>query len=75
MIRDYLKVDGSSGLYKNPETGTVINTNEEEILLARKRKENRILEEARKESIEAEVSNLKSEITELKELIKELVGR
>lgn len=75
MIQNYLKVSGSSGLYKNPETGTIINMNDEEILLARKRKKNRVLEEHRKVSIETEVSQLKTEITELKELIQELVGR
>ena len=75
MISGYQRVSGSQGLYKNPSTGTVINTDVEEILRARKRKENLVEEERRKEIVEKEVSSLKEEILELKEMLRELLGK
>ena len=69
------KVEGSSGLYKNLDTGVIINTNEEEIRLARKRKALRTEEENKKQEMQDEVASLRNEISELKGLIKELVGK
>ena len=69
------KVEGSSALSKNLDTGVIINTNEEEIRLARKRKTLRIEEENKKQEMQDEVASLRNEISELKGLIKELVGK
>ena len=69
------KVEGSSALYKNLDTGVIINTNEEEIRLARKRKTLRTEEENKKQEMQDEVASLRNEISELKGLIKELVGK
>lgn len=71
----FKKVEGSSSLYKNLATGTVINTNEEEIRLARRRKTILIEQKENKLKLESEVASLKDEISELKDLIKGLVGK
>lgn len=75
MSEEYKKVEGSSSLYKNLATGTVINTNEDEIRLARKRKQLMQEKEEKHNEMERELSGMRGEISELKELIKELVGK
>ena len=73
--RELIKVAGSSSLAKDLSTGVVINTNEEEIRLARKRKEIRLQEKADKEQMTNEVSELRDEIAELKALIKAMAEK
>ena len=73
MEANLVKVKGMSGWYKNIETGTVINTNEDDILLARKRKEFSIQERETKNNMKIEISSLKDEMAELKALIQTLV--
>ena len=73
--REFVKVEGSSSLAKDLSTGVVINTNEEEIHLARKRKEIRLKEKADREQMTNEVSELKDEIAELKALIKAMAEK
>lgn len=75
MDSEIKKVEGSCSLYKNLATGTVINTNVEEIRLARKRKEINREKANKNKQMEGELADLKSEISELKDLIKELVGK
>ena len=75
MESEYKKVEGSSSLYKNLATGTVINTNEDELAQARKRKQLRLERKNKSKEMEEEIAGLKSELTELKDLIKELVGK
>ncbi len=75
MSEEYKKVEGSSSLYKNLATGTVINTNEDEIRLARKRKQLMQEKEEKHNEMERELSGMRGEISELKDLIKELVGK
>ena len=75
MEEQFKKVAGSSSLYKNLATGIVINTNEEEINLARPRKRLRQARNEKEQEMANEVGSLKKEISELKELIKELVGK
>jgi len=73
IVEGYIKVEGRSGWYKNPQTGVVINTNEEEILCAVKRKEGFVHEQETKKNMQNEVSSMKTEIEELKALIQTLV--
>lgn len=73
IVDGYIKVEGRSGWYKNPQTGVVINTNDEEILLSRKRKEYFTQEQETKKNMQNEVSSMKTEIEELKALIQTLV--
>jgi coenzyme F420-reducing hydrogenase delta subunit len=75
MSEEYVKVEGSSELYKNLYTGVVINRNEQEIKIARERKKAIKLESERSEKMANEVSDLRSEISELKALIKAMAER
>jgi tetrahydromethanopterin S-methyltransferase subunit B len=67
-MKGYLKVEGHSGLVKNPKTGVIININETEIKSAKKRKK-------KKHELEQEVQDLRSEMSEIKSLLKQLVEK
>ena len=74
MEGDFIKVQVSSSLYKNLGTGVVINTNEEEINIARKRKQIALDKIKKEEDMSQEISSLKTEIEILKGLIKESIA-
>lgn len=67
-MKEYLKVEGYSGLVKNPKTGVVLNINETEIASAKKRKK-------KKQELEQEVQDLRSEMSEIKHLLQQLVEK
>lgn len=69
------KVEGHSGLLKNPRTGTIINTNESEIIGARKRKQNRINLKEENENLKDEIKELKSSMNEIQSLLKQMVEK
>lgn len=62
-------------MYKDVHNGTVINTNEEEIRLARESKRLRKEERLKKDAMENDIAELKKEFSELKELIKSMVEK
>lgn len=72
MQRNLVKVQGMYGWYKDLETGTVINTNTEEILIAKKRKQNSVIKQNEKNQMVDQISSMQDEMKELKELIKTL---
>lgn len=67
-MKGFLKVEGHSGLVKNPKTGVVLNINETEIRSAKKRKK-------KKQELEQEVQDLRSEMSEIKSLLQQLVEK
>lgn len=73
--RVLLKVAGSAYMYKDVHNGTVINTNEEEIRLARESKRLRKEERLKKDTMENDIAELKKDFAELKELIKSMVEK
>lgn len=73
--RVLLKVAGSAYMYKDVHNGTVINTNEEEIRLARESKRLRKEERLKKDAMEDDIAELKKDFAELKELIKSMVEK
>jgi hypothetical protein len=73
--RVLLKVAGSAYMYKDVHNGTVINTNEEEIRLARESKRLRKEERLKKDAMETDIAELKKDFAELKELIKSMVEK
>lgn len=75
METEWKKVEGSTSLYKNIDTGTVINTNDQEIFLARKRKEIRKQEKEKQIRLENELDSMKETVSDLTKLVKELVGK
>ena len=62
-MNDYIKVKGHEGLYRDPSTGAIINTQKP---VRRKFAENF------NTAIE-DINNLKAEISEIKNLLKELI--
>lgn len=75
MQQEWKRVEGSTSLYKNIDSGTIINTNEQEILLARKRKEIHKEEQEKQIRLEGELASMKDMVANLTELVKELVGK
>ena len=69
MMEDrYYKVDGHSSLVKNPSTGTILNTNSDEILAARKRK-------STKTELRSEVRDLKQQVERLTQVIDQILEK
>jgi hypothetical protein len=75
MTSKFYKVEGHSGLMKDPRTGVVINTNSNEIAGSRKRKLARVKNREENENLKREVQDLKSEMTEIKDLLKKLIEK
>ena len=73
MMDKFYKVDGHSGLLKNPVTGTILNTNSNEIDAARSRKKNKINEQEEKQRMKNDIEDLKSSMSEIKSLLKQIV--
>ena len=68
MDDKYYKVEGHAGLAKNPVTGTIINTNTDEIRGARKRK-------LKKRELQREVGDLRKQVDKLTSIIEQLVEK
>lgn len=68
MMKDYYKVEGSSHLTKNPRTGTILNTNVQEIESARKRKRS-------KKELESEIADLRSQVQRLTSAVEQLLEK
>ena len=75
MMDKFYKVEGHSGIVKNPVTGTIINTNKTEITAAKKRKMSRIQKEQEKEQLTNDVAELKSQMSEVMDLLKKMVEK
>jgi hypothetical protein len=63
-----IPVDGTSGLARDPTTGTIININKDEISKAR-------LLKRRRRDQEKEFRDLKHEVGEVKELLNKLIEK
>jgi len=63
----YVKIDGHSGYVKDKLTGAVLNTNNEEIEAAKKRKADRLNKDKELNEIKNEVSDIKKMLTEIVE--------
>ena len=72
MMNEFIKVEGQSHLVKNPETGTVLNTNKAELQSARKRKMSKQKLEEEKNQLKNEVQELKSQMSEILSILKAL---
>ena len=68
MKDKYYKIDGHSSLVKNPLTGTILNTNVDEIRGARRRK----LKKAQNKN---EVAELKLQVQKLTNVIDQLLEK
>lgn len=69
MMEDkYYKVDGHSSLVKNPSTGTILNTNSDEIVAAKKRK-------IKKNALRNEVRDLKQQLERLTQVVDQILEK
>lgn len=70
-----IKVDGYQNLYRDPNTGAIVNTDRRAYLeYVRQRNEFKKQKEDKK-NLEKEVSSLHEEVAELKKLVHDLLGR
>lgn len=67
-MKDYIMVDGSSSLARDPKSGAIVNINKDEIKKAREAKEKR-------KNKDREFEDLKNEVGEIKELLNKLVEK
>lgn len=73
--REYISVDGHSGLVKDMSTGAILNTNVEEIKRAREMKKRTIAKREKEKAMQEDVADLKKEFSELKDLIKTMIEK
>lgn len=67
MMQKFYKVEGHSGLAKDPRTGVVINTNDTEIEGARRRKMSKKNVETEMQDLRLQVQRLTSQVEQLLE--------
>ncbi len=67
-MKSYVAIEGNSSLARDPNTGTIVNINKDEIHKAR------LLKTKRKEQ-EREFDDLKNEVSEVKELLNKLIEK
>ena len=70
----YLKVEGHTGLYRDPKTNSIVNRNNSEYNEYMSRKKIKDKEMEKVYTMEQDLHDLKSEINEIKSLLKELVN-
>jgi len=70
---EYLKVNGYEGLFKDPNTNNIVNTNmsEYENYIARRETKNK--ETQKIQGIEEDVANMKDDLNEIKFLLRSLI--
>ena len=64
----YLKIEGHEGYVKDPNTGVVLNVNQEEIDAAKKRR-------ALKKQQEEDINNLKNEVSDIKNMLGKIIEK
>ena len=70
----YLKVEGHTGLYRDPKTNSIVNRNNSEYNEYMSRIKIKDKEMEKVDTMEQDLHDLKSEINEIKSLLKELVN-
>ena len=70
----YLKVEGHSGLYRDPKTNSIVNQNGTGYNEYISQKKMRNSENDKIDHMKDDLDNLKNEINEIKSLLKELVN-
>ena len=64
----YLKIEGHEGDVKDPNTGVVLNVNQEEINGAKKRR-------ALRKQQEEDINNLKNEVSDIKNMLGKIIEK
>tara|TARA_B100001057_G_scaffold169302_1_gene170105 strand:- start:671 stop:880 length:210 start_codon:yes stop_codon:yes gene_type:complete len=64
----YVNIDGHSGYVKDKSSGAVLNTNNEEIEAAKRRKAERL-------NKDKEINELKNEVSDIKKMLTQIVEK
>ena len=75
MMDKYYRVDGHSQLKKNPRTGTIINTNTDEIKSAKKRKASRLKKQQEEQELHNKIDKLTDDLNRLQSMFHELLEK
>ena len=70
---EYYGVKGHSDLLRDPNTNSIINSNDSDYEKYVARRNAKVEQSQQTENIEQDLANLKSEMNEIKSLLKELV--
>ena len=70
-----IQVEGYQDLYRDPNTGAIVNTDRRAYLEYVRKRNVRLREQEEKKSLEDEVVSLQNEVAELKKLVHDLLGR
>jgi predicted nucleic acid-binding Zn-ribbon protein len=74
-MKDLRQIEGQTDFVRDGEHGAILNINSSEIQAARERKRLRKEKQAKKETLENEVDNLKKEMSDIKSLLSQLVEK
>ena len=70
----YLKVEGHTGLYRDPKTNSIVNRNTSDYNTYMSQKKMRTSKNQKVDTMEQDLAHLKNEINEIKSLLKDLVN-
>ena len=71
---EYHGVKGHSDLLRDPNTNSIVNSNNSDYEKYVARRNAQVMESQKTENIEEDLANLKSEMNEIKSLLQELVS-
>ena len=70
-----VKVEGVAGLYKDPSSNTFINMNESELEQARKRKQNRLKKKEEDVEMKSRIDSMEEDISSIKSMLQQLLEK
>jgi hypothetical protein len=73
--KEYHKVDGHHGLFRDPQTRAIINMNVSDVDKARARKAKQKEHLQKMEDVQKDVDQMKSDIGDIKHLLQKLAGQ
>jgi hypothetical protein len=73
MKKEYIKVSGHSDLVRDPETNSIINKNQSEYNEYIMKRNYKIKENQKVQTIEEEVASIKDDIDEIKNLLRRFI--
>ena len=71
---DYIKVKGHDHLIRDPKTNAIINTNMSEYNEYLSRRDSKLKENQKVQSLESDVANMKEDLDEIKFLLRRLIN-
>ena len=75
MGSNYKKVEGHSHIVKDVASGTILNTNVNEITAARARKASNLQNKEESIKIKTDIENLKEDMEDIKSLLKQILEK